>query len=261
MSELESIRNFQSEKKKLEEAARTTLQKDKRIICSGIVLHLLLCCAQGSENRIPASEPTAAYRRETFHGFTILINPKLNGREHIPPFRKELSKQLKAICSHVPEPALTELRKVHIWVEWNTRKAAAEFHPSRAWLESNGYNQDKAGHIEISNLRHFVQWSRRNQPCMILHEMAHAYQFRVLGDGHAGIREAFRQAVRKKMYESVPYSLGGKRRAYALSNEREYFAELTESYFGENDFYPFTRADLKNHDPVGFALMRRVWGR
>ncbi len=30
----------------------------------------------------------------------------------------------------------------------------------------------------------------------------------------------------------------------------EYFAEGTEAYFYRNDFYPFVRAELKDHDPV-----------
>ena len=44
-------------------------------------------------------------------------------------------------------------------------------------------------------------------------------------------------------------------RAYALNGPNEYFAELTEAYFGKNDFYPFNRDDLKHHDPDGFRLV------
>ena len=38
-----------------------------------------------------------------------------------------------------------------------------------------------------------------------------------------------------------------------------YFAELSEAYFGTNDFYPFVRAELKEHDPRGYALMEKAW--
>jgi hypothetical protein len=47
---------------------------------------------------------------------------------------------------------------------------------------------------------------------------------------------------------------------YGLSNAKEYFAESTEAYFGVNDFYPFVRAELREHDPRMFKLMVRVWG-
>ena len=49
-------------------------------------------------------------------------------------------------------------------------------------------------------------------------------------------------------------------RAYALNNEREYFAELTEAFFGRNDYYPFVATDLAEYDPQGYAVLRQVWG-
>jgi hypothetical protein len=162
----------------------------------------------------------------------------------------------------VPPPAVSALRKVRIWVEWSKRPdAGAEFHVSRSWLEKNGYNPAKASGIEISNSLNFVNWSRAEQPCMVLHELAHAYHFLVLGERHPEIAAAYRQAVESRSYESVGYFGGGKRRAYALVDEKEYFAELSEAYFCRNDYYPFTRADLQRHDPVGYELLQRVWGK
>ena len=40
----------------------------------------------------------------------------------------------------------------------------------------------------------------------------------------------------------------------------EYFSELCEAYWGENDYYPFNYEQLKEHDPVGFAMMETIWG-
>ena len=40
----------------------------------------------------------------------------------------------------------------------------------------------------------------------------------------------------------------------------EYFAEGTEAYFDRNDFYPFVRAELKEHDPVLHDLLEEIWG-
>lgn len=48
-------------------------------------------------------------------------------------------------------------------------------------------------------------------------------------------------------------------RACAMSNAKEYFAESSEAYFGRNDFYPFTRAELKEHDPQMYDLLERLW--
>jgi len=43
-------------------------------------------------------------------------------------------------------------------------------------------------------------------------------------------------------------------RAYAMNDAKEYFAEETEAFFGRNDFYPFTREELKKHDPSHVRL-------
>jgi tRNA U38,U39,U40 pseudouridine synthase TruA len=106
-----------------------------------------------------------------------------------------------------------------------------------------------------------VKWTTEDQPMMVLHELAHAYHHQVLTRGNSDVLKAFENAVKSKKYEMVPYVRGQKLRAYALTNDTEYFAELTEAYFGRNDFYPFTREELKTFDPEGYALMERIWGK
>jgi Mlc titration factor MtfA (ptsG expression regulator) len=49
-------------------------------------------------------------------------------------------------------------------------------------------------------------------------------------------------------------------RAYAITNPAEYFAETTEAYFSRNDFFPFTKEELKQHDPAMFELLGKLWG-
>jgi hypothetical protein len=50
-------------------------------------------------------------------------------------------------------------------------------------------------------------------------------------------------------------------RHYGLNNHKEYFAEATEAYLGVNDFYPFVRGELKEHDPRMYKIMEKVWGQ
>jgi hypothetical protein len=208
-------------------------------------------------------DPTSLYQRESVQGFTILIHPEvLRHEKEAAEMQKELESQLSKIVRVMPAKPLSALQKVWIWVEWEKKKnGAAEFHPSAEWLKEHGYNPEKAGHIELSNTHHFVQWSRAAQPWMLLHEMAHAYHHLVLGENHEGIEAAYKHAVVEKLYESVAYYDGGKQKAYALTNAKEYFAELSEAYFGRNDFFPFTRDELKKYDPQGFRLMEEIWGK
>ena len=37
-------------------------------------------------------------------------------------------------------------------------------------------------------------------------------------------------------------------------------AEMTECYFGSNDFYPFVTGELKQAEPETFALLADIWG-
>jgi hypothetical protein len=48
---------------------------------------------------------------------------------------------------------------------------------------------------------------------------------------------------------------------YAATNDHEYFAELTCCYMDKLHYFPFTRDDLKTHDPNGYKLMEAVWGK
>lgn len=223
-----------------------------------LVLFILLLAAP----QLRAFEPSENYKKREMQGFTILVNLEV---EKHPDEAKaafvELEKQLKKINEVVPEKPLAALKKVKFWIEWKTKKnGAAEFHVSKGWLKDNGYNPEKAGCVEISNIKNFVDWSQRAQPWMILHELAHAYHFLTLGEKYAPLQDAYKQAMERKLYESVEFVLGGKKKAYAATNPAEYFAELSEAYFGKNDFAPFTRAELEKHDPVGYAMLKKAWG-
>ena len=223
----------------------------------------LLAAPAASLAQLQNYEPQSVYQEQSIHGFTVLLSPQVMAQARAAAdVRAELARQFGEVVEVVPPPAVSALQKVRVWVEWSKRTdAGAEFHVSQRWLEKNGYNPAKAGGIEISNSLNFVSWSRAEQPCMVLHELAHAYHLRVLGEGHPEIAAAYRQAVEGRSYESVDYFGGGKRRAYALVDEREYFAELSEAYFCRNDYYPFTRADLRRHDPAGYELLQRLWGK
>lgn len=205
--------------------------------------------------------PTSAYEARTVRGWAVLVHPEvLKHRPEADAALRELDGQLGRVAAAVPAGPLAELRKVRVWVEWEAKpRGAAEFHVSAGYLAGHGYNPDKLLGVEINNARNFVGWSRRDQPWMALHELAHAYHFRVLGADHPGIAAAYKQAKDRRLYEKV-LRAGRTERAYALTNAGEYFAELSEAYFGRNDFYPFTRAELEKHDPAGFALMRETWG-
>jgi len=207
-------------------------------------------------------EPTEMYTVRSYHGFTVMIsNAAMNHPETTDPAIDLLDIKLAQVISLTPKHTHAELRKVRFWIEQhNPGFPCACYHPDAQWLEENGYNTEKAGGIEITNCEHFVLWTERDQPFMVLHELSHAYHHRVLGYENQQIIDAYQHALASGKYESVEHVSGEKRRHYGLNNPQEYFAELSESYFGRNDFYPFTRDELMSFDPEGFDMVEQAWG-
>ena len=93
----------------------------------------------------------------------------------------------------------------------------------------------------------------------MLHELAHAYHDQVLGFDHPRVREAYEAYKASGRGDKALLFDGRRVRHYALTNHKEFFAEMTESYFGTNDFFPFNRAELKEAEPEVYKLMVDVW--
>jgi hypothetical protein len=207
--------------------------------------------------------PTANYAKRSIEGWTVRVNKALLGKE-AELGRKALQllqNKLYGIRRVVPPVALRKLQEVPIWLGVDDGHApCAEYHPSRDWLMKNGFNPDKAKSVEIGNASRFLEWSK-DQPEMVLHELAHSYFDRVLGLNDPGVNDAYESAVKSGIYDSVLRSNGKMERAYALSNPEEYFAEATEAFFGTNDFYPFVRVELEKHDPRVYKVLVEAWNR
>jgi hypothetical protein len=177
-----------------------------------------------------------------------------------------LKEQLEEVVRTVPPPAVAELRKVPLWLspEYPGTAPKAEYHPNVNWLRQHGRDPAMAKGVEFTNIRIFDAETRR-MPNFALHELAHAYQDRVLGSRAIEIKAAYERAKAGGSYDKVKRRDAEGRehlgRAYALTNPQEYFAETTEAYFSRNDFFPFTRDELKQHDPAIFALLARLWSQ
>jgi hypothetical protein len=225
---------------------------------AGLISIIIASASASPSNRYT---PTSAYGAENIAGFSLLVSPEAAKHEsELQELRKELSVQLTSINESLPAVAIQKLRNTRIWVEWQVKEdSAAEFHLSKEWLSANYYNPEKYRSVEINNTSNFISWSQDNQPSMLLHELAHAYLASATEHNQHLVDLAFASAVKSRRYESVPYTDGKNVRAYALNSSNEYFSELTEAFFGRNDFYPFVRSDIEKHDPEGYNLMLLLW--
>jgi len=207
----------------------------------------------------PTFEPTSAFERRQIEGWPVLVHKRLLAKKDLwERTLRQLRVQLYNIARVVPAKAVARLRQIPIWVEENPRVPCMCYHPSRRWLEGHDFNPEKARSVELGGPETFLDWTK-HQPWMVLHELAHGYHDQVLGYDHPGIKAAYEKARASGTYESVRYFRGNTRRAYAVNNDQEYFAELTEAWFGTNDFYPFVRAEVLQHDPEMARVLQDVW--
>jgi len=210
-----------------------------------------------------ACVPTTDYVKRPIEGWTVYVNKKLLADQAGLGAKalRLLETKLYEIRRVVPPAACRKLQAVPIWLGIDDGHApCAEYHPSRDWLVENGFNPDKAKSVEIGNAARFLEWSK-DQPAMVLHELAHSYLDRVLGSNHPGLKAAYESAVKSGNYQSVLRNNGKVERAYALIDPQEYFAEASEAFFGTNDFYPFVRIELEKYDPRLYEVLQEVWNR
>lgn len=227
---------------------------------------LAIAALQGGSGFV--HEPTASYENLSVEGFKVRISAAAQKRpQDLKPAIELLKTSLKEICGFVPPKALAVIRKAPIWIESdNPGFPSMCYHPGREWLVENGYNPDKENSVEIASPKNFVAWTKLNQPYQLFHELAHAYHDLAFGFDDPYIAACHKSALLGGGYDLVEYIQGGGRpnvqkRHYGLNNPMEYFAEASEAYFGKNDFYPFTRADLKTYDQKGYAMIEWAWNR
>jgi hypothetical protein len=222
---------------------------------------LTIGCSFCLAARVFAYDSIERYEVRSIEGWKVRVHQQLLKKDQLAHETLRLLEfQLYQITRAVPTNALTKLRAIPIWVELaHPRHPCMCYHPSADWLREHDMNPAKAGAVEVANATNFLAWTKQ-QPWMVLHELAHGYHHLTLGHGHAGVKAAYQQAVASKSYEKVLHWDGKTVRHYALNNDQEYFAEATEAFFGTNDFYPFTRPELKQHDPKMFELLHELWG-
>src|SRR4029077_19929791 len=94
----------------------------------------------------------------------------------------------------------------------------------------------------------------------LVHELAHEYHLTRWPEKYAPIYEAWEHARRRGLYRNVRDDKGKLHPlAYAMTNQLEYFAELSTMYFARCNYPPHDRAELARYDPEGFAVVRRLW--
>ena len=239
------------------------------------VLVVVALCASaaagqtGSPGKGPKKDDApAGYKKDDLRGFTLYLSSEVLAEDRSSTLARKpleaLERELIVVENVIPADKLKHLKAVPIWVEWDEEKdlgsgrkgrAVAVFYGGhQANLLSPNKDQRKLNAVTIMSLKLLTA---EHQPktdsgrCVTLHELAHAFHFFVHRNSPL-IQQTYRQAMERKLYDPE---------LYVATNDREYFAEITCAYLDRLDYHPRNREELKKHDPKGYELMEKVWGK
>jgi hypothetical protein len=173
-----------------------------------------------------------------------------------------LGDRLAEIKTVMAADRVERLQRVCIWMDLTHGSLTSmQYHPSAGWLHGHGFTTNLARCVHIPDAARFLDpHHRQQQPWAVLHELAHAYHDQVLGFENAEGKALWQKVSAGGAFDSVLHIDGRMQKHYALTDQKEFFAEMSEAYFGLNDFYPFHRAELRRDFPEIFAMLETIWG-
>lgn len=229
-----------------------------------------LALLQTSDGEEP--EPIEDYNKHIIHGFTVYLSSR--SMDENPEQTESALWLIRSQIAHfnniVPLSARDELRSVRfILNDEGTDLPEGAVCPFACYHSTNEGMYAKS--ISIRNLKMYVG-SAWGQPGLLIHELAHAYHDQCLPGGfnNGDIHEAYDKAKDSGDYDSVAHIWGDwiigrgenprhNTKAYAMTNDREFFAELSEAIWSRNDYWPFVYYDLFTEDRASFDVVYDQW--
>ena len=208
------------------------------------------------------------HQQQTIEGWTVHVDTRLlpSGEEPTSASRlgsraiRLLKNKLYELTFVLPDDRCRDLRTIPIFLDLDHPLQRMQYHPNINWLREHNYDPAMAKAVHIPSVHHFLDIvGGYRQPSAVLHELAHAYHDQFLGFDEPRVRIAQEKIAQGGRYESVLHISGRMRRHYALTNHKEFFAEMSEAYLGTNDFFPFVRGELMDFDPDVADLLHAIW--
>ncbi len=228
-----------------------------------------ILAAEAGEDAKPGSPlktPAGTHRLEQIEGWTVQVDElfdKDDNRELKTNTLRVVANQLYELKTRIVPERIADLQKIVIRLDvHNETLVQAQYHPSAGWLKDHGHPPECTKVVHIPRAKNFLDRRHQSQqPFVLLHELAHAYHDQVLSFEHPAIMEAYERVKKAGLYDKALLVTGRESKHYALTNHKEFFAEMTECYLGTNDFFPFVSGELKRHDEETFRLLEGIWGK
>lgn len=214
------------------------------------------------------NHPPRDYEQRLIRGWTVWVEKELVTRDPeltkkaLTQFERKLGEALELL----PRNTHTNFQPLSFFILYGKNAAAGgrgnglEYF-TKAAPEHYAYLDPRMGHsIVIYSAENYVSLSEFWALKAVVHKLAHAQQLEQWPEDQPDILNAYRNAMSAKLYRHVR-DLDGKvlDEAYATTNQLEYFAEISCSYFVGGHYFPFNREQFKTYDPAGFSLVRKLW--
>lgn len=233
-------------------------------LCDWLHAQTLALLAASSLLTITAAfAANSEFQSERIEGWPVFIDEEMASRspELTERIRSEIRDKLHRITTLLPGRRVEELRRVpiYVWIGRGQKHGSGAYYSTGGGFGEGGVASGAVGGVAIDDPASALAWLR-NVPSGLLHELTHAYHDQILGRDDPAILAAYQNAVDRHLYENVSrYSGQMVARSYALTNKAEYFALLTQAFYWQSGYYPFTNDQLKTYDPLGYETVRAAW--
>jgi len=197
-------------------------------------------------------------------GWTVHVDPSLLEGEHKETgdlALRILGERLHEITLMLPAEPVAKLKEVPVYLDRAHPLGNAHYHPDGGWLERHGYDPAMAKAVHFTGAASLIREARSpHRSSVVLHELAHAYHDRVLGFDHPGILAGYKVFCDSRLFDQVATVGGTTRPHYGLTDHKEFFAEMTETFFVGNNYYPFNHIQLHRKHLPTYELIAEIWG-
>lgn len=238
-------------------------------ICTAV--WLILASSQGlaqKKEKPNYRTPSRAWSKIEHQGRSYIVEKELidNERELAKKALKRLGRNIDLALTLFPRHSHEHLEKQQFWLLYGPKSQLGGHGNGLAYFRPGSPKFDEKRHedwnsaVVVYHAQNYASISDLWALKSVMHELGHAYQLEQWPEKEPHILAAYENAMKEKLYLNVKTEKGKTiEKAYATVNQLEYFAELTCMHFGECNYGPRKRVDLRSYDPVGYEMIRRMW--
>ena len=173
----------------------------------------------------------------------------------------KLSSTMTKACTIFTKTICSQFDEVKYFIFTGNESRSGGRHGGQWYFPTGNSTSVKFDHsIVIKSAEDYLLYSNDAALMTAIHELSHAYYYLHYKRLYKQNINAYRNALKNNLYINVKNKHGGNTaKAYALTNEYEYFAELAKIYWLHNYYFPFTREDLRSYDPQGYLMVSQAF--